>query len=86
MCVWGLLVVVALVTARSAEVVASPEHSWAGVHAVNTDAPLQFLSALVIIIFGFHVSENGPNSAGVRCCCGKCSCPLLSCLTRTPPP
>ena len=69
MCVWGLLVVVALVMLRSLEVIAGPGHSWAGVRAVNTDAPLQFLSALVIVIFGFHV----------RCACRLCAAVGAAC-------
>lgn len=55
LCVWGLLVVVGIVVLRSAEIVSAPGHSWEAVRAINSDSPLEFLSALVIFVFGFHV-------------------------------
>lgn len=54
MSVWGLLVVAAIVVLRAAQIVGAPGYSWAPVRAFNPSG-LQFLSALVIIIFGFQV-------------------------------
>ncbi|PRW56012.1 AAAP family transporter: amino acid [Chlorella sorokiniana] len=58
MCVWGLLVVVGIIVFRSAQIVRSPDYSSEAVKAVNTSSGLHFLSALVIVLFGFQCHTN----------------------------
>lgn len=68
LCIWGLLVVAGVIVFRSAQIVGGPGYDWGAVKAFNPSG-LDFLSALVLIIFGFQVGVGGLRTAprGLAC-------------------
>jgi hypothetical protein len=90
MAVAAIMVVVGAVVCSSLRILASPQHSWEGLRAVNFSP--QFFGALPLIIFSFSVGTPRPRPAaaadtavGGRVLLGKgAAAPAAACRVSGP--